>query len=66
MFYISITDKTRKNLMTTMFSKYKKDSLLSFYRMNLKTTHVKLVDTAKLMSEMTIQPIPFVLRYCIK
>ena len=75
-FYISITDKTRKNLMTTMFSKYKNDadidrredavSLLSFYRMNLEMTHVKLVDTAKLMSEMTIQPIPFVLRYCIK
>ena len=61
--YIAITDKTRKNLMTTMFSKF---SLLSFYRMNLKTTRVKLVDTAKLMSEMTIQPIPFVLRYCIK
>ena len=62
-FYISITDKTRKNLMTTMFSKF---SLLSFYQMNLEMTHVKLVDTAKLMSEMTIQPIPFVLRYCIK
>ena len=65
MFYISITDKTRKNLMTTMFSKYKNDSLLSFYRMNLKTTRVKLVDTAKLMSAMTVQPILFISRYRI-
>ncbi len=40
-------------------------SLLSFYRMNLETIRVKLVDTAKLMSAMIIQPILFISRYRI-